>query len=184
MNTKFLSIALTGAILLSGCSSKDVHIAKGKGENMNSREMSVNQGDGYTKAGMINSTNTKLLQAAAEETSKSGYQYFSFTSPAVVANANINTTDAFLLKCASKSVGASVGLTVLTLGMGGGLMMDDCDMFGGATGIGKASSSASFTLHKEKPTIAALDANLVLSDLKSKQLYKENTGGVEYSEVK
>ncbi len=182
MNIKLLSIAVAGVLLISGCSSKDVHIKKGSAEN--AREMSVNQGDGYTKAGMINSTNTKFLQAAAEETTKSGYQYFSFTSPSVVASANINTTDAFLLKCANKSVGASVGLTVLTLGMGGGLMMDDCDMFSGATGIGKASSSASFTLYKEKPAIAALDANTVLSDLKSKQIYIENTGGIEYSEVK
>lgn len=182
MNIKLLSIATAGVLLISGCSSKDVHIKKGSAEN--AREMSVNQGDGYTKAGMINSTNTKFLQAAAEETSKSGYQYFSFTRPEVVANGNVSSTDQFLLKCASKSVGASVGLTLLTLGMGGGLMMDDCDMFSGATGIGKASSTATFTLHKEKPAMAALDANTVLSDLKSKQLYKENTGGVEYSEAK
>ena len=175
---KLLAVAASGAILISGCSSVSVRVKKE--DSSKTMEVAAVQGDAYTKAGMINETNTKLLQAVASETLKSGNSYFSFEAPATVANFKLDKADDFVLKCASKSVGASLGLSVLTLGMGGGLIMDDCDMYSGFSGVGKASSTATIKVYSEKPSSAAFDAKAVIEDLKAKKLYLENIGEIEY----
>lgn len=179
-----LAVTMASIVLFTGCSSKDVSIKKGQGENSNIREISAAQGSEHTKAGMINATNTKLLQAVAEETIASGNQYFIFTQPSAIADARLETTDAYLSKCANKSVGGNVALTVFTLGLAGGLCFDDCDMFGGATGVGGAGSGATVKLFKDRPNSPAFDANAVLADLKAKKLYRTMENGVEYVEQK
>lgn len=185
MDFKSMSVVTIASVLLfTGCSSKDISIKKGQGENSNIREISAAQGSEHTKAGMINATNTKLLQAVAEETIASGNRYFVFTEPSAIADARLETTDAYLAKCANKSVGGNVALTVFTLGIAGGLCFDECDMFGGATGIGGAGSNAIVKLSKDRPNAPAFDANAVLAELKNKQLYRTMENGVEYVENK
>jgi hypothetical protein len=163
---KVVAIGLSAAaiLLMSGCGGKDIKIGGG---NTAERSVSALQMYGMTKSSIINNTNTKLLQASADEAINAGYPFFAFNSPGAVLDANITTAEEFLAKCADKNVG--VGFIP-----GAALFIhDDCDMFMGATGMGYGGSVAGFTLHKEKPLTASLNASDVIATMKTKGLYKE-----------
>lgn len=184
MKLKVLLIVTTGVLLLSGCSSKSIHIKKGTADNITEREVSVDLKSGsMTKAGIINSTNIKFLQAAADETIKSGYQYFSFNKPKAISN--FTTTDEFLHHCANKSSGLSFMLAIGSFGLGESFLKDiNCAVYQDK-GIGSIPKSEGIiSMYDGKPTTAVLDANMVISDLKSKQLYEEYIEEVEYIETK
>lgn len=162
MNVKLLSIAVIGALLLSGCSGKDVKIVGASAK----RDVSVVQVYGVNKPSMINNTNIRLLQVVAEDALKSKNKFFSFNAPKELVDAKISSAEEFLAKCANKDI--SLGFIP-----GAGMFIsDDCNMFAGAVGVGSATSVASFTVYETKPDIAVLNADDVITSLKAKDLFK------------
>ena len=175
---KIISATLAGVLLMSGCSIKEAYIAKGVGQKENLRGLSIAPTSTFASSRSINTTNTRYLQIAAEETLRSGYQYFELTVPKAVKDFAITTPEQYVEKCTNNNAAGGVLLQAAT---GGIVSNDTCGMF-----VTDKGSSGAIRMYKAKPEekIAVLDASHVLEYLKSKQLLNEAKEAPIYSEFK
>lgn len=178
MNLKLLGLAAIGALLFSGCSSKEVYIAKGKDQQANVRGFSITPTSTFASSRSINTTNTRYLQIAAEETIQSGYTYFELASPKTIKDLQIGSVESYMEKCTTNNTTGGVLLQAVA---GGIFSNDTCGLFKTDKG-----SSGAIRMYKEKPaeSVAALDVNEVLKYLKDKQLLMARTQEPGYSEIK
>lgn len=178
MHLKLLGLAAAGTLLFSGCSSKEVYIAKGKEQKENIRGFSIAPTSTFASSRSINTTNTRYLQIAAEETLRSGYRYFELAYPKMLKDLKIESVDSFMEKCTTNSTTGSV---LLQAAAGSIFSNDTCGLFKTDKG-----SSGAIRMYKEKPaeSIPVLDANEVLEYLKIKQLLIAATEEPGYSEIK
>ncbi|KFN40870.1 MAG: hypothetical protein JU82_00375 [Sulfuricurvum sp. MLSB] len=178
MNSIISAIGVIGILLLSGCSVKEAYIAKGLGTKENIRGLSVTPTSTFASSRSINTTNTRYLQIAAEETLRSGYRYFELSIPKVVKDMSITTPEQYLEKCTQNNAAGNV---LLQAAAGRLFSNDACGMF-----VTDKGSSGAIRMYKEKPadTVAVLDASEVIEYLKSKQLMIEAKEAPSYSEFK
>lgn len=178
MNLKLLGLAVTGALLFSGCSSKEVYIAKGKDQKGNIRGFSITPTSTFASSRSINTTNTRYLQIVAEETLRSGYTYFELAAPKTIKDLQIGSVASYMEKCTTNNAASGVLLQAVS---GSIFSNDTCGLFKTDKG-----SSGAIRMYKEKPAepVPGLDANEVLEYLKQKQLLITTTQAPAYSEIK
>lgn len=178
MNLKLLGLAAVGTLLFSGCSVKEVYIAKGKDQKANIRGLSITPTSTFASSRSINTTNTRYLQIAAEETLRSGYTYFELAAPKTIKDLQIGSVASYMDKCTTNSTTGSVLLQAVA---GSIFSNDTCGLFRTDKG-----SAGAIRMYKEKPAEPApvLDANEVLEYLKQKQLLMTTTQEPGYSEIK
>lgn len=178
MNLKLLGLAVAGTLLFTGCSSKEVYIAKGKAQKENIRGFSIAPTSTFASSRSINTTNTRYLQITAEETLRSGYRYFEFATPKTIRDLKIGSVESFMEKCTTNSTTGSV---LLQAAAGTIFSNDTCGLFKTDKG-----SSGAIKMYKEKPaeSVSVLDANEVLEYLKLKQLLIAAAEEPEYTDIK
>lgn len=173
MNKKALMLVMLSAVVIfTGCSTRDIKIMS---PNETSRNIVVPEVSAFNRAGVINATNIRLLQANAEETIMSGYTNFSFIYPGIMADGSIKNVDEFIDKCANKSVLGGAALTAV----GGyhitsNLTGDPCQLYWHAPTLftsGDGASQSNIFMHNEKDK--GFNASSVVEDIKKKGLYKE-----------
>ena len=100
---------------------------------------------------------------AAEDTLKAGYRFFSITRPDAVANTKgimVNTAGEYLEKCATNNI--LKGMLVLS---------NPCMVAAGDLNYANTGKLA-IVMHKTQPqNILSYDAQLVLTELKAKEMY-------------
>lgn len=178
MHLKLLGIAVVGTLVFSGCSSKEVYIAKGKDQKANVRGFSIAPTSTFASSRSVNTTNTRYLQIAAEETLRSGYQYFELAAPKTIKDLQIGSVASYMEKCTTNNAASGVLLQAVA---GRIFSNDTCGLFKTDKG-----SSGAIRMYKDKPSdsIPVLDANEVLAYLKQKQLLITTNEEPGYSEIK
>ncbi len=158
MNLKLLGLAVAGTLLFSGCSSKEVYIAKGKDQKANIRGFSI--------------TPTSTFASSRS------YTYFELAAPKTIKDLQIGSVASYMEKCTTNNAASGVLLQAVS---GSIFSNDTCGLFKTDKG-----SSGAIRMYKEKPIepVAVLDANEVLEYLKQKQLLITTTQAPAYSEIK
>ena len=154
------------------------YISKGVGQKENIRGLSVSPTSTFANSRSINTTNTRYLQIAAEETLRSGYRYFELGVPKVLKDLAIRTPEEYIEKCTQNNTSGGVLLQAVA---GSIFKNDACGMF-----VTDKGSSGAFKMYKEKPldTIAVLDAKEVIEYLEKNNLMIEAKESPAYSEAK
>jgi len=168
MNVKLLTIGITGALLLSGCSKK-YYTTKVVVNPADHTASVVAAGEGrefgfINHASLLNNAITYPLQLAAEKTIESDKQYFSITAPADISNTagiKINTAKDYIEKCANNNFAKSLAYLTNPCKIAGGNLNYPA---GGALNIKMYDD-------KDRPAdIASYDAKAILVYLKEQEL--------------
>ncbi|MFA6143881.1 MAG: hypothetical protein WCW84_08095 [Sulfurimonas sp.] len=168
MNVKLLSIAVAGAILMSGCGPKYYTTNVVVDPTKNSASITA-AGEGkefgfINHASLLNNAITYPLQLAAEKTIEVDKKYFSITDPMEISNLagiKVNTAKEYLEKCANNTFAQS--LLYLT---------NPCKVAGGNLNF-PAGGKLNIKMYddKDRPSdIASYDAKVILAYLKEQEL--------------
>lgn len=168
MNIKFLSIAVSGVFLLTGCGPK-YYTTKVVVDPTNHTALVIAAGEGkefgfINHASLLNNAITYPLQLAAEKTIEADKQYFSIMSPTEISNLagiKVNTAKEYIEKCANNSFAKS--LVWLT---------NPCKVAGGSLNY-PAGGILNIKMYddKDRPAdIASYDAKAILAYLKEQEL--------------